>query len=228
MGTGGCVLTAPTNLLPQTTVTAGLSNITWSSATCFNHYLLRIDDLNNGWVGDCGKVQNAGDVCNDNASGNSYSYTFLAGHTYHIWIHAINSFGILSDAANSNIATVLVPTPSPTVVPTATPKPTPTPTPTPVDKIAPKVSITYPLIGSGFSKNTAVTIKATATDNVGVSKVLFYYNNNLLCTVYSAPFNCNWTSPNIKTKLYYLTTITARAYDLAGNSAVSSVSVFIR
>ena len=83
-----------------------MRSITWKSASCFNHYLLRIDDLANGWVGDCGKPQNSGDVCKDDVAGDPYWYNFQAGHQYHIWVHAINSFGMLSDAASSNITYV--------------------------------------------------------------------------------------------------------------------------
>jgi hypothetical protein len=65
----------------------------------------------------------------------------------------------------------------------------------------------------------SITLTATATDNVGVSKVEFYDGTTLLNTDTSSPFayvinfNTNFTG----SKNY-----TAKAYDVAGNTATSS------
>lgn len=68
---------------------------------------------------------------------------------------------------------------------------------------------------------TAPTIKiqASATDNVGVTKVEFLVNNQMVCSVMSAPFECSWT-PTLPLATNY--TLTTKAYDLRGNIGNSS------
>ncbi|MBL8158848.1 DUF1565 domain-containing protein [Candidatus Saccharibacteria bacterium] len=89
----------------------------------------------------------------------------------------------------------------------------------PADIQAPVVSITAPAAGASVSGT--VTIKATASDNVGVSKVEFLVNNTLIGTATAAPYEQAWTVP--ATAGTY--TITARAYDAAGNSGTAQISV---
>jgi hypothetical protein len=102
----------------------------------------------------------------------------------------------------------------------ATPTPPPV-TPTP-DPIPPTVHITHPPNGSTVPVWTVVPITATATDNVGVTRVDFYVNSNLRCSDTTAPFQCNWRVPR-KANVAY--TLNARAYDAAGNTASSTVTV---
>jgi hypothetical protein len=68
------------------------------------------------------------------------------------------------------------------------------------------------------TRRAAVTIAATATDNIGVTRVEFYVNNSLTCTDTTTPFSCAWTVPNAK-GVYNLQ---ARGYDAAGNVGTSS------
>jgi hypothetical protein len=82
--------------------------------------------------------------------------------------------------------------------------------------------ITSPANGSTVARNTTVRITATATDNVGVTKVEFYMGSTLLCTDTTSPYSCNWTVPGRRNTKY---TIAAKAYDAAGNTATSTVSV---
>jgi hypothetical protein len=63
-----------------------------------------------------------------------------------------------------------------------------------------------------------VTIAATASDNVGVTKVEFYVDNGKKCTDTTAPFSCVWQTPNAKGSYV----ITARAYDAKGNVTASA------
>ena len=108
-----------------------------------------------------------------------------------------------------------------TATPTLTSTPIPTPTPV-LDTTPPTVSITSPLNNSIVQRNSWVTVSASASDNIGVKKVEFYVNNSLLATDSASPYNISWKVPNTKNIAY---TLSARAYDAAGNTAVSSVKV---
>jgi hypothetical protein len=113
--------------------------------------------------------------------------------------------------------------PQTTTTPTPSPTNALTPTPTLVpDTTSPTVNITNPLNGSTVKHRTTVTITASASDNVGVSKVEFSVNNSLLCTDTTTPYTCAW-SVSAKRGLTY--TITAKVYDEAGNSAINSITV---
>lgn len=104
-----------------------------------------------------------------------------------------------------------------------TPAPTPTPTPTPIPM--PTVSITSPVNGGTVSKGTTTTITAQASDSQGISKVEFYVNNSLTCTDTASSYACNWKVP-ARNKVSYM--LTAKAYNLAGNTTSSSIRVTSR
>ena len=89
------------------------------------------------------------------------------------------------------------------------------------DTAPPVAAITSPLNGSVLPRNTTVTITATATDNVGVTKVEFYLGGKLLAADPSSPYAVTWKVP-AKSNVSY--TIKVIAYDSAGNTA-SGVSV---
>lgn len=97
----------------------------------------------------------------------------------------------------------------------------PSPTPAP-DTISPIVSITSPLNGSKVRKNSNVTVAATASDNVAVSKVEFFVAANLVCTDTTSPYSCVWKVPKQPRVTY---SIQAKAYDTSGNTASNSISV---
>jgi hypothetical protein len=60
---------------------------------------------------------------------------------------------------------------------------------------------------------------------VGVTKVEFYVNGVLLSTITKSPYRTSWAVPSARNIKYVLT---AKAYDAAGNSALSSVTVTSR
>ena len=93
------------------------------------------------------------------------------------------------------------------------------------DNIAPTVAITSPANGATVARKSTVAINATASDNVGVTRVEFLVNGALQCTDTAAPYSCNWRVPNPMGKTYQLQ---ARAFDAAGNSASATVSVTSR
>jgi len=89
---------------------------------------------------------------------------------------------------------------------------------TTADTTPPTVSLTSPISGSTVSGT--VKLAASASDNVGVSKVEFYVNNALYGVTSTSPYSVNWSTgslPNGSTS-----TLAAKAYDAAGNSKVSS------
>lgn len=88
--------------------------------------------------------------------------------------------------------------------------------PSTADTTKPVVALTSPANGARYARYSTVPAAATATDNKGVTKVIFYVNGYKKCTDYSAPYTCNFsmlrgTSISVK----------ARAYDAANNYADS-------
>jgi len=83
----------------------------------------------------------------------------------------------------------------------------------PADTTKPSALISSPADGSTVSGT--VTVRATATDNVGVVKVEFYIDGNKVGEDTSSPYEYSW---NTDTLTYGSThTIQAKAYDNAGN-----------
>jgi hypothetical protein len=119
-----------------------------------------------------------------------------ASHSYSYTVSAIDNAGNQSAQSNSSV----------------------TITPTCADTIPPAVSITSPASGMTYSTVQTVTIVASASDNVGVSKVEFYDGTTLKATDTSSPYTYAWafTSANNGTHSWK-----AKAYDAAGNSASS-------
>lgn len=107
--------------------------------------------------------------------------------------------------------------PSPSPVTSTTPQPS-----TVSELTSPTVSITSPSNSTTISRNTNFTISANASDNVGVAKVEFLVNGSLKCSDTSSPYSC---ITKVGGKPGASHTLTAKAYDKSGNSAVSSVSV---
>jgi subtilisin len=102
----------------------------------------------------------------------------------------------------------------------------PPPPPPPVeDLVAPSVAITNPPSLTLVKQNTVVTLRASATDNVGVQRVEFYVDLVGKCVDTQAPFTCNWTVPRGR-GLFYL--IEAVAFDAAGNFGSTYTIVYTR
>jgi len=92
--------------------------------------------------------------------------------------------------------------------------------PPPVDSTPPAVAIVSPLNGTSVKRNSTVTISATASDNVGVTTVVFYINGNLTCSDTTSPYTCAWKVPGAARRTYQLQ---AKAYDAQGNIGSSSI-----
>ena len=82
--------------------------------------------------------------------------------------------------------------------------------------------ITNPANGAIVARKANVTITATASDNVGVTRVDFLVNGALQCSDTTAPYSCVWRVPGAANKTHQLQ---ARAFDAAGNSATASIQV---
>jgi poly(hydroxyalkanoate) depolymerase family esterase len=90
------------------------------------------------------------------------------------------------------------------------------------DVTPPTVALTAPADGATVSGT--VTISASASDNVGVQRVELRVDGALVGTATSAPYQVSWSTASVGNGGH---TVTARAYDAAGNSASSSRSVTV-
>src|SRR5512133_39609 len=80
------------------------------------------------------------------------------------------------------------------------------------DTTVPVVSLTAPANSSTVSGTVAIT--ASASDNVGVSKVEHYINGVLSFSGNIAPYTYNWNTTSVANGSY---TLTVKAYDNVGN-----------
>ena len=82
-----------------------------------------------------------------------------------------------------------------------------------VDTQIPSVTVTNPTQGSTISD--LITITATASDNLSVSKVEFFVDGVLLSSDSLAPYSSNWDTTTVANGAH---TISAVAHDTAGNT----------
>ncbi len=91
------------------------------------------------------------------------------------------------------------------------------------DTTKPSVSVTAP--ASGSTARGVVTITASASDNIAVTRVEFFVDGILSGTKNAAPWTTSWDSAAHLNKTYSLT---AKAFDAAGNFQASSpVSIIV-
>lgn len=95
--------------------------------------------------------------------------------------------------------------------------PPPPPPPPAADTAAPEVSITSPSNGATVSRT--ITIRASASDGVGVARVDFFIDGVRVASDESAPWEYSWNTQKVAEGAH---TLTAIAYDAAGNSKTSS------
>ena len=80
------------------------------------------------------------------------------------------------------------------------------------DVTAPTVTLTAPANNATISGTTAIT--ASASDNVGVTKVEFYDNGSLLYATNVSPYTYSWNTTSVADGSHLLY---AKAYDATGN-----------
>jgi len=85
------------------------------------------------------------------------------------------------------------------------------------DTQAPTVSIATPLGGSSVSG--LATVDVSASDNVGVSKVVLQVNGSVVATDTVGPFQFSWDTSKVANGMANLVAV---AYDAAGNSKAST------
>ncbi len=85
------------------------------------------------------------------------------------------------------------------------------------DVTKPTVSVTAP--ANGATVSGTVAINATASDNVGVTKVEFYVDGAIRSTDTASPYSWSWNTTTFANSAH---TIVAKAYDAAGNVGQSS------
>jgi subtilisin family serine protease len=88
------------------------------------------------------------------------------------------------------------------------------------DTTPPVVAITSPANGSRVSGNVSIAVKAT--DNVGVTQVSIYIDGVLKTNDTSSPYTYGWNTRKAATGTH---TITAKAWDAAGNVTSTSITV---
>ena len=93
---------------------------------------------------------------------------------------------------------------------------------TPPDTTAPAVAITAP--GAGTTVSGTVAVSATATDNVGVTKVELFVDGVLNGTDTAAPYAFSWNTTGLSNGVHALQ---VAATDAAGNVGHSTVSVTV-
>jgi hypothetical protein len=89
-----------------------------------------------------------------------------------------------------------------------------------------------PAAGATLAKRSSVLLQAFASDNRWITKVDFSANDNFVCSstggglTYASvnQFYCWWNVPR-RSGTY---TLTAKAYDSAGNSATDSITVNVQ
>jgi subtilisin family serine protease len=86
-----------------------------------------------------------------------------------------------------------------------------------VDHTAPTVAITSPANGATLFLST--TLQASASDNVGVTQVVFYDGGTVIGTDTTAPYSMSWSLLGVSKGTH---TLTARAHDAAGNVTTSA------
>jgi secreted trypsin-like serine protease len=107
--------------------------------------------------------------------------------------------------------------PDPNPAPNPSPSPSPSPSPNPTDTTAPVVTITSPAAGAAVQ--TPLTVAATITDNVGVTKAELLVDGAVISTKTAAPYDFQ---VNLAAGTH---TIQVTGHDAAGNKGSSSVSV---
>ena len=85
------------------------------------------------------------------------------------------------------------------------------------DTTAPTTAITSPAAGSTVSGT--VTVTASASDNVGVTRVELYVDGVLLATDTASPYSASWNTAGASNGSH---TLTSKAYDAAGNVGTSA------
>ena len=90
------------------------------------------------------------------------------------------------------------------------------------DTQPPSVSITAPAPAS--TVNGVISVGVSATDNVGVMRVEFRVNGSTVASLTGSPYTFSWNSGGVANGSV---TLSAAAYDRAGNSSLATQTVTV-
>ena len=93
-----------------------------------------------------------------------------------------------------------------------------------VDNAPPSVAVTTPV--NGAKVGGTINVAANATDNVGISKVQFYRDSNVLVgTILSPPFSISWNTTSVTAGAHTLYAVATDTVNNTATSATISVTV---
>lgn len=113
--------------------------------------------------------------------------------------------------------------PATPATPPVQPAPAPAPAPSPRDTTPPSLSIASPAAATSYTTASSVSLRGTASDNVGVAKLTW----SSLTASGTVNGTSSWSTPAIAL-LTGTNVITIRAYDAAGNSSWRAVTIIRR
>lgn len=90
------------------------------------------------------------------------------------------------------------------------------------DEIPPEISIVSPIENPYTWTLSVLTLTVSASDNVEVSKVEIYVNDELAATSYQSNFSAVWRSNGVTSGTYQIRVV---AYDAAGNTASTILEI---
>jgi parallel beta-helix repeat protein len=90
------------------------------------------------------------------------------------------------------------------------------------DNSPPTLTIQAPQ--NGMTVGLTLLVKVQASDEAGISRIEFYLQDVLVCTLYEAPHQWSWDTTQYPNGQY---TITTKAYDNVGNAKTSQVQVTV-
>lgn len=89
------------------------------------------------------------------------------------------------------------------------------------DTQAPTASITAPSNNTAIAIGSVVTVQADASDNIGVTKVVFYIDGSMVSVSADSPYTYKWGTTSASPGVH---TLAVKAYDAAGNSTMSVIT----
>ena len=158
------------------------------------------DNVKYGWDWNGDGTVNEWSGFMNSGSTDTRSHSWNSAGTYHVKVKAEDEHG--AQSSFSSAKTVVISDPGDTTPPT--------------------VSITNPSNGATVSGTVSVT--ATASDNVGVTKVEFYVDDSLKVTDTSSPYSYSWDTTSYSDSSH---TVKAKAYDAANNHASDTNTVTV-
>ena len=201
---GGTPPPPPANVAPSVSITSPSSGASFSAGSSIAINANASDS--DGTISKVEFFNGSVKLGEDLTSPYSYTMASAAEGSYSLVARATDNAGAVTNSATVSITVNAVPPP-------------------PTDMSAPVASITSPVNGAIVTSKTTVVIQASASDDIGVTKVEFYANGALKCTDTSAPYSCNWQAPKRSPKPVQLQ---VKAYDASGkvgNSAIVSVTL---